>query len=73
MGLYLNPGNDAFRQALSDDIYIDKTSMIALMNRRLNKPSVKFVCVSRPRRFGKSTLQYMTSADKWQSAEVLCS
>ena len=24
MGLYLNPGNEAFRQAVTDDIYIDK-------------------------------------------------
>ncbi|WP_286151961.1 AAA family ATPase [Sporofaciens musculi] len=62
MGLYLNPGNDAFRQALSDDIYIDKTKMIALMNNRLNKPSVKFVCVSRPRRFGKSMAANMLTA-----------
>ncbi len=45
MGLYLNPGNDAFRQAVSDEIYIDKTDMISIMNDRLNKPSVKFVCV----------------------------
>lgn len=36
MGLYLNPGNDAFRQAVTDDIYIDKTEMISLMNRKLD-------------------------------------
>lgn len=54
MGIYLNPGNEAFRQAVTDEIYIDKTEMIALMNRRLNKASGKYVCVSRPRRFGKS-------------------
>ncbi len=62
MGLYLNPGNDAFRQAVSDDIYIDKTDMISIMNERLNKPSVKFVCVSRPRRFGKSMAANMLTA-----------
>ena len=54
MGIYLNPGNEAFRQAVTDDVYIDKTEMIALMNQRLNKSSGKYVCVSRPRRFGKS-------------------
>lgn len=54
MGLYLNPGNEAFRQAVTDDIYVDKTAMIALMNRKLNKARAKYVCVSRPRRFGKS-------------------
>lgn len=54
MGQYLNPGNEAFRQAVTDDIYIDKTGMIALINQKLNKARVKYVCVSRPRRFGKS-------------------
>lgn len=54
MGIYLNPGNESFRQAVMDDIYIDKTEMIDLMNQKLNKSRGKYVCVSRPRRFGKS-------------------
>lgn len=54
MGLYVNPGNEAFRQAVTDDIYVDKTKLIALMNQKLNKSRGKYVCVSRPRRFGKS-------------------
>lgn len=62
MGLYLNPGNEAFRQAVTDEIYIDKTEMIALMNQRLNKSRVKYVCVSRPRRFGKSMAADMLTA-----------
>lgn len=62
MGLYLNPGNEAFRQAVTDDIYIDKTKMIALMNRKLNKIRVKYACVSRPRRFGKSMAADMLAA-----------
>lgn len=62
MGLYLNPGNEAFRQAVTDDIYIDKTRMIALMNQKLNKSRVKYVCVSRPRRFGKSMAADMLAA-----------
>lgn len=37
MGIYLNPGNESFRQAVADNIYIDKTQMIALMNQKLNK------------------------------------
>lgn len=54
MGLYVNPGNEAFRQAVTDDIYVDKTQMISFMNQKLNKLRGKYVCVSRPRRFGKS-------------------
>ena len=40
MGLYLNPGNEAFRQAVTDDIYIDKTKLITLINQRLNRSRV---------------------------------
>ena len=54
MGLYLNPGNESFRQSVTDEIYIDKTAMISLINKKLNKSRTKYVCVSRPRRFGKS-------------------
>lgn len=62
MGIYLNPGNESFRQAVTDDIYIDKTEMIALINQKLNKPSAKYICVSRPRRFGKSMAADMLTA-----------
>ena len=54
MGIYLNPGNEFFRQAVTDDIYVDKTEMIAFVNQRINKSGGKYLCVSRPRRFGKS-------------------
>ena len=62
MGLYFNPGNEAFRQAVTDEIYVDKTGMIALINQKLNKSRVKYVCVSRPRRFGKSMAANMLTA-----------
>lgn len=62
MGLYLNPGNEAFRQAATDEIYIDKTELIALINQRLNRTRVKYICVSRPRRFGKSMAADMLAA-----------
>lgn len=62
MGVYLNPGNEAFRQAVTDEIYVDKTKMISLMNKKLNKSRVKYVCVSLPRRFGKSMVADMLVA-----------
>ncbi len=62
MGLYVNPGNEAFRQAVTDDIYVDKTQMISFMNQKLNKLRGKYVCVSRPRRFGKSMAADMLAA-----------
>ena len=54
MGIYLNPDNQDFYMSYNDDIYVDKSMLIEYTNSRLNKAS-RFICVSRPRRFGKST------------------
>ena len=37
MGIYLNPGNDAFQMSISDDIYVDKSEIIDFINNRLDK------------------------------------
>ena len=60
MGTYLNPGNSGFAEIVSDD-YIDKTGMIELINRKINKPK-KLICIRRPRRFGKSYAAQMLCA-----------
>lgn len=61
MGLYLNPNADAFTQDTNTRIYVDKSLMIEELN---NLVSTKddFVCMSRPRRFGKSMAGNMISA-----------
>ena len=61
MGVYLNPGNDMFCETVRGEIYVEKTELIRETNRRL-KTSQKFVCISRPRRFGKSMAAYMLAA-----------
>ena len=61
MGVYLNPGNDNFKQAINSKIYIDKTGLISCTNEVINTLQ-KFVCVSRPRRFGKSMAANMLAA-----------
>ncbi|HAM16327.1 MAG TPA: hypothetical protein DCP91_10850, partial [Eggerthellaceae bacterium] len=53
MGLYLNPSNRMFQMVLNGQFYVDKTGLASFMNERLCSPR-QFVCVSRPRRFGKS-------------------
>ncbi len=53
MGIYVNPGNTAFKEALNSMIYVDKSGLIAYTNGVLNTKQ-KNLCVSRPRRFGKS-------------------
>lgn len=61
MGMYLNPGAGLFRMALNSEIYVDKSDMIAVLNRMVNTEQ-RFVCVSRPRRFGKSLTANMLVA-----------
>ena len=61
MGIYVNPGNVAFTRVLNSDIYIDKTNLISVVNRKINTMDC-FLCISRPRRFGKSIAANMLSA-----------
>ena len=61
MGIYLNPGNEAFQISVNDDIYVDKSELISFTNNRVGKRK-RFICVSRPRRFGKSMAAEMLSA-----------
>lgn len=61
MGVYLNPGNDGFEEAIRSEIYVDKTGLIAYTNKYLNTRD-KYICVSRPRRFGKSMALEMLAA-----------
>lgn len=53
MGRYLNPGNGMFQRSLDSEIYVDKSGLIACTNRVFGGREC-YVCVSRPRRFGKS-------------------
>lgn len=61
MGIYLNPGNEGFRTAIRSEIYVDKTGLIGCTNRYLNTEQ-RYICVSRPRRFGKSMALKMLAA-----------
>ncbi len=61
MGIYLNPGNDNFRGFLKAPIYVDKTMMLDALNGFIDREN-KYVCVSRPRRFGKTIAGEMISA-----------
>ena len=61
MGIYLNPGNKSYWEAVHSKIYVDKTGLIAYTNEFLNTRE-KYICVSRPRRFGKSMTLDMLAA-----------
>lgn len=60
MGTYINPGNQAFRR-IDGPSYVDKTGMIRLINERIGGDD-SLLCISRPRRFGKSYAAKMLTA-----------
>ncbi len=72
MGSYLNPGNFSFRGSLRSKIYIDKSNLIAKTNEALCTEQ-RYICVSRPRRFGKSMAANMLAAyyDRSEDTEKL--
>ena len=61
MGIYLNPGKEAYAEAVNSPVFVDKTEMILYIN-SVVKTEQKYVCVSRPRRFGKSMAANMLCA-----------
>lgn len=74
MGIYLNPGNENFRMATNSKIYVDKSNLIAYTNSVL-KTEQRYLCVSRPRRFGKSMTANMLAAyysKDTDSRELFC-
>ncbi len=61
MGFYLNPRNGGFRESVRSEIYVDKTGLLVHTNGLINTKQ-KFMCISRPRRFGKSMALEMLAA-----------
>ena len=61
MGSYLNPDSSKFEEAVNSDIYIDKTGLLTYTNSVLHTMQ-KYICISRPRRFGKSIAANMLTA-----------
>ena len=61
MGVYFNPDNESFRQARNSMVYVDKTCLIDMLNKRLSTEQ-KCIAVSHARRFGKSHAAGMIDA-----------
>ena len=60
-GIYVNPGNENFESAVNSEIYVDKTGLLKHINHMIGTEQ-RYVCVSRPRRFGKSMAADMLAA-----------
>ena len=61
MGRFVNSKTSAFQDALNSEIYVDKTGLLEYTNRVIDT-TAKFICNSRPRRFGKSITADMLTA-----------
>lgn len=61
MGIYLNPSNILLKKDRNNPIYVDKSLLIAELNDLIGTSS-NFLCLSRPRRFGKSMAGNMIAA-----------
>ena len=61
MGSFLNPGNILFFEDINSEIYKDKTLLIDIVNKKI-RTKQKCLCVSRPRRFGKTMAMNMLTA-----------
>ncbi|MGM9934926.1 MAG: AAA family ATPase, partial [Clostridium sp.] len=63
MTIYLNTTNplENYRELLNEEYFVDKSSIIEILNKRLFTKS-KYICLTRPRRFGKSSVAHMLGA-----------
>lgn len=61
MGIYFNTGIKKFNKAINSKIYIDKTGFLEYTNSVIDTED-SYICLSRPRRFGKSITAAMLSA-----------
>ena len=61
MGIYVNPGINNLKISKKNQYYVDKSMIISKLN-VLVESGNRFVCVSRPRRFGKTMAANMIAA-----------
>ncbi|MBR4532203.1 AAA family ATPase [bacterium] len=61
MGIYVNPGNENLKMDLNSKIFVDKSLFIKKISEFVNTDS-RFICVSRPRRFGKTRINKIMTA-----------
>lgn len=61
MGIYVNPIKTVFSDYVESEIYVDKSGLLKHLNQWVSKDE-RFVCLTRPRRFGKSMAAAMIAA-----------
>ncbi|MBU3109667.1 AAA family ATPase [Clostridium gasigenes] len=63
MAIYLNTNKqlENYEELSNEEYFIDKSDIIALINKKVSTKS-KYLCITRPRRFGKSSIADMLGA-----------
>lgn len=61
MGVYFNPSNESFKQAKNSLVYVDKTGLLEMLNKKISTED-KCIALSHARRFGKSHAAGMIDA-----------
>ena len=61
MGTYVNPGTERLRRSKANKHYVDKSMILSVLNEKINTDD-NLICVSRPRRFGKTMAANMIAA-----------
>ena len=63
MTIYLNTNKplENYKELVHEKYFVDKSNIITILNRQISTKS-KYVCVTRPRRFGKSSIADMIGA-----------
>lgn len=59
----------AFEKIVKDDFYVDKTLMIQTVSERIGKEQC-YLCITKPRRFGKSVNASMLAAYYSKAADA---
>ena len=61
MGTYFNPSNTGFKKSAEDELYVDKSGLLNLLNKKILAEK-NCISVSHARRFGKSQAADMIDA-----------
>jgi len=61
MGIYYNPNNESYTRARNSQIFVDKTGLLEILNRRMSTEN-NCLALSHARRFGKSHAAGMIDA-----------
>lgn len=63
MAIYLNTTRpfENFKELFSEEYFVDKSEIISFINKKISTKS-KYLCITRPRRFGKSSVADMLGA-----------